>query len=311
MTLNEVNKLWKEYKEKYNIKTDREISDVRFDTEEYVEGCFNLLELMDDTYILHLNPKINTYSESYVKFILFHEFTHFYDFFNCPFEEKEDLLFYMNAYSEYHACRVTLAKALEVCPIKTIHMNKIQIPGPYSEISVRQLLEECLYRVKYNMDLFFLTFDLNDIVNAFRHLMYLFGYLSVFTNDKALVAQTMDYLNVSDPRFIKLYDALKATDLEDVVAQYRSISDTMITIYLRASFRRYYDEDILPDDEIQNITKENYQEYIDLLERRKAERELKEAGVATAAAAFVNDFIPEAKEIHFIDELKKHYHGVY
>lgn len=309
MTLKEVNQLWKEYKEKYGINSDREIHAINFDTEEYVEGSFNLLELMDGIHILHLNPKILTYSEAYVRFILFHEFTHFYDFFNSPFEEKEDLFMYMNAYSEFHACRVTLARTLEQCPIKTMEINKIQIPGPYNEISIKQLLEECLYRVKYNMSLFYITFNLSDIVNAFRQLMYLFGYLSIFTNDKALVKQTMEYLQVDDPRYEQLYMAMKDTEFEEVVRIFRSISDDMVTLYLRASFRRYYDEDILPDEEIQHITKDNYQEYIDILERRKAQRDGRNAEITTAAAAYM-DTCTERRYV-FIDELKKHYQDIY
>ena len=59
-----------EYKKKYGIEDDIRISAVRYDTDRYVEGCFNLLELLDGEYILHLNQNVHLYAESYVKFIL-------------------------------------------------------------------------------------------------------------------------------------------------------------------------------------------------------------------------------------------------
>ena len=47
MNLTQINLLWEEYKKKYNIDSDAKITAVKYDTDKYVEGCFNLLELMD------------------------------------------------------------------------------------------------------------------------------------------------------------------------------------------------------------------------------------------------------------------------
>ena len=91
MNLRQINELWNEYKEKYDLPKDVQISAVQYDAEKYVEGFFNILELLDGKYILHLNPRFHLYSDSYARFILFHEFTHFYDFINSSFDETEDL----------------------------------------------------------------------------------------------------------------------------------------------------------------------------------------------------------------------------
>lgn len=82
MNLRQINELWNEYKEKYDLPKDVQISAVQYDAEKYIEGFFNILELLDGKYILHLNPRFHLYSDSYARFILFHEFTHFYDFIN-------------------------------------------------------------------------------------------------------------------------------------------------------------------------------------------------------------------------------------
>ena len=190
MNLTQINLLWEEYKKKYDIDSDAKITAVKYDTDKYVEGCFNLLELMDGEYILHLNPNVHLYSESYVKFILFHEFTHFYDFIKCPYEEKLPMIMWMNAYSEYHACRVTLARFIETLTLNFVHVDKIQLPGPYREISIRRLLVESVYRAKMCFDSFARDYQLSDFGNGFRQLMYLFGYLSLFSTDERMVEET-------------------------------------------------------------------------------------------------------------------------
>mgnify|MGYP002609720542 FL=1 len=214
MNLRQINELWNEYKEKYDLPKDVQISAVQYDAEKYVEGFFNILELLDGKYILHLNPRFHLYSDSYARFILFHEFTHFYDFINSSFDETEDLFIYMNAYSEFHACRVTLARFMERLTLKTVHIDKIQIPGPFNEISIRHLLEEGLWRVKICFEQFLETLEPNDFVMTFRQLMYLLGYISLFENDDVLLEQTLQFAHLDTDDFFALYHALK--ELEPV-----------------------------------------------------------------------------------------------
>ena len=43
MNLRQINELWNEYKEKYDLPKDVQISAVQYDAEKYVEGFFNIL----------------------------------------------------------------------------------------------------------------------------------------------------------------------------------------------------------------------------------------------------------------------------
>ena len=52
MNLRQINDLWNEYKEKYDLPEDIQISAVQYDAEKYVEGFFNILELLEGKYIL-------------------------------------------------------------------------------------------------------------------------------------------------------------------------------------------------------------------------------------------------------------------
>ena len=46
MNLRQINDLWNEYKEKYDLPEDIQISAVQYDAEKYVEGFFNILNFL-------------------------------------------------------------------------------------------------------------------------------------------------------------------------------------------------------------------------------------------------------------------------
>ena len=270
MTLTEINALWEEYREKYEIEEDIEISDVCYDTDEFVEGSFDLFELLDGKYILHLNPRFHLYSEDYIKFILFHEFTHFYDFIKCDIENRTDFFIYMNAYSEYHACRVTLARFIEQLTINSFDVDKIQIPGPFKQISVRKLITEALYRVRFSYASFHLTYDPSDFVATFRQLMYLYGYLSLFRNDEEMVKHSLEFLDMNDENYYLLYLELKEEDIDvDQILHFtRQVYNSAFLEFIREFIRRNYDDDLYTEEELEELTTDNYQDFIDKLDDR-------------------------------------------
>lgn len=86
-------------------------------------GRFDFNELQNKQYILHLNCKLGNYPDQFIKSILWHEFTHFYDY--CELENKlvaDDLLTYMTSHSEYHAAQNEL-----MCQIKYSLINKKKV----------------------------------------------------------------------------------------------------------------------------------------------------------------------------------------
>ena len=250
-----------------------QITDVRYDTDEYVEGSFDLFELLDGKYILHLNPRFHLYSENYIKFILFHEFTHFYDFIKCDIENRQDFFIYMNAYSEYHACRVTLARFIEQLTITSFDVDKIQIPGPFKEISVRKLITEALYRVKFSYASFHITYDPSEFVATFRQLMYLFGYLSLFQKDEYMVTHSLAFLGMENENYYKLYLELKKEDIDvDQILFYtREVYNSAFLEFIREFIRRNYDDDLYTEEELDELTTDNYQEFIDALDEKMDE----------------------------------------
>jgi len=268
MNLTQINNLWDEFKERYDIDKDIKISGVCYDTAEDVEGSFDLFELMDGKYILHLNPRFHLYSDAYVRFVLFHEFTHFYDFIKCDIEERKDFFLYMNTYSEYHACRVTLARFIEQLKVYEFDIDKIQIPGPFKEISVRKLITEALYRVKYAYLSYLETFDPADFVSAFRQLMYLYGYLSLFEQDETMVKQSLAFIGLSNEKYLELFMELREDDfdVDRILEVSRSIYNDAFMMFIREFIRRNYDEDLFDEEDLNELTPDNYRDFIDSLD---------------------------------------------
>ncbi len=273
MNLTQINKLWEEYKEKYDIESDACIKTVMYDTAENVEGCFDLLELMKGDYILHLNPNMHLYNENYCKFILFHEFTHFYDYIHRPYpnEEKIKLIMWMNAYSEFHACRVTLARFIEMIKLTTVDVDKVQIPGPYKEISIRQLLMESIYRCQVCFFDFFISNNLSDYANGLRSLMYLMGYVSLFEEDEKMMAFMLKGLRLESESFLNLYMALKEERFDDILIYYKLIVNDATLTYIKEAFRRYYSREIISEEEIEQVTLDNFRDYIRMVNDRLRE----------------------------------------
>ena len=77
--------------------------------EDGVLAYFDFNELIDKKYNLKINKNIFQYNNNYIKSILFHEFTHLYDYINLKDSiEENDLMQIMNSYSEYHASQIEL-----------------------------------------------------------------------------------------------------------------------------------------------------------------------------------------------------------
>ena len=120
ITKESVYALYNEYKKENNC-----IDLPRFDLDiSYSVGAFamfDLNELLKGKYILHVNHLISTYEDIFTKSILYHEFTHFYDFIHNENNFSRDDMFYlMRSYSEFHASQKEILFQIEKTNPKTI-----------------------------------------------------------------------------------------------------------------------------------------------------------------------------------------------
>ena len=127
---------------------------------------------------------------------------------------------------------------MERLTLKTVHIDKIQIPGPFNEISIRHLLEEGLWRVKVCFEQFLETLEPNDFVMTFRQLMYLLGYISLFENDDVLLEQTLQFAHLDTDDFFALYHALKEIDYDEIFKTYKKDLQFCISHIFKGIFQK-------------------------------------------------------------------------
>ena len=67
-----VNDLWKKYKKNLGFDSDVEISEILYDAADGVEASFDLMEMLEGKYILHLTRRFPIYREEFVHFLFMH-----------------------------------------------------------------------------------------------------------------------------------------------------------------------------------------------------------------------------------------------
>lgn len=320
--LSQFNKMWLEYKKINRIDSDLMIEEVRFDAPEGSEASFDLMEMLEGHSILHVTKRIHLYKGDFVKFILYHEFTHLADFITYPYEKptledlkerslqednvntasnrsifgnygeinlpgkkteagllKEDsgkkLFNYMNTYSEFHSCQVALKAVLHNPAAGTaIDVNKNQIPSPFKDISIRRMLSDTLRRAHVVYQKFSAMLVPQVFILYFRQVMYLFGYVSFFGNDIKTLKQSFDILGVSDKEemYLAMYEALKVRDIEKILDYTERLYTDSYLPFVREHIRKHYDSDLYTEEELDEITPDNYHDFLELMANRKGGR---------------------------------------
>lgn len=204
---------------KYNSDFKRNIpmfEAVEYD-EEKAEASVKLFELSNDKFIIHISNDMNSYHLKYQESVLYHEFTHVFDF--ITFKDKSDNVSdIVKSYSEMHAelCKIKYlisifnkVKILNVANIKVYDKNEIKslsvVSGNYFNQSV------------HFMNKFLSNYDPYDIDDAIGNILYLCGYLSLEIKGKLIFKKVMDlYPPKYRESFLKI--GLAALDNKPIVA---------------------------------------------------------------------------------------------
>lgn len=190
-------------------------------------GMWNFDELYNNNYNLFLNANLFSYNSLYIKSILFHEFTHLYDYINIKniYHEKDIIRELMNTYSEYHASQIELLSQMNVKTIKSVSRkipNKYMIQGKDSCITINDYIlyplanafdilnsnKECF--VNYN------KYEFAEICNkAQKFMIYYFGKLDIANKyvqkiipDVYTINKNIFYKNLNNLHFVLSTSAL-------------------------------------------------------------------------------------------------------
>ena len=248
MNLSEINRKWVLYKAREGIDCNIQIDKVIMDAPEGVEASFDMQELQEGMRILHVTFRMEGYHPEYVDFLLSHEFTHLADFITCPYQEESKRYLYMNAYSEFHACRLSLLRLLEnnietsgflrqqgsVESLPASMMNKELVPQPYKDGTLVQLLNGIYQKTA----IFFEKFRSLSVPQlfqyCFKHIMYMFGYLSLFQGAEEMIGRLCDDLGLVQSDYLSLYRALLAEDMEAILKEAEKIYDEAFLPFVKA-----------------------------------------------------------------------------
>ncbi len=322
MNLSQLNHRWEKYKRKHGLVSQALLEEVRFDAPAGVEASFDLLEMLEGRYILHLSRPFPILRGDYTSFILDHEFTHFADFLTYPYPkptlgdlkerdlreanintasdknifgtygeinlpEKPDIanpfegdigkkLFdYMNTYSEFHACQVALSGILpDMTRRQPFDVEKNIVPAPYRDVSVKNMLANCLRRAHAGYKEFRVMMLPQVFVVYFRQMMYLMGYLSHFGNDRAMLESTFDILEIGEQKenYYTLYEALKAKDYGRILEYTNRIYSESYLVFVKTFIKAHYNPNLYTEDELNQITPDNYDEFVETLANREGGR---------------------------------------
>ncbi|MBR0380998.1 MAG: hypothetical protein IJH71_01000 [Eubacterium sp.] len=222
MKVSDINEKWNRYKEYYHMENGIQIDEIRFDAEKGVECSFDITELYADRYVLHLSEDMPLYRGTYQDFVLWHEFTHFYDYLTQPFAYNvhRKIYLYMNSYSEYHAARRSLGKVLEdAFPRGGIDPEKSIIPAPYRDMSLRDLVSDTLLQAE-KAHYYFTQDPRQPVFNVyFRYVMDLMGYASRFENAEDIIRFCLEDLQDESESLIALYKIMKEKDFFKILGQ--------------------------------------------------------------------------------------------
>ena len=320
--LSQWNKMWIEFKEKNGCDSDVMLEEVIFDAPNGVEASFDLLEMLEGKYILHLTKRFHIYRGDFAKFLLYHEFTHLMDFIEFPFEKPtlddirkgriiEDnintasdrsifgtygeihlpqkisgenifegdagkrLFDYMNTWSEFHACQIAFREIIGSPEAGTvIDVTKNQVPGPFRDISIQKMLSDCLRRAHLTYRKFAALLVPQMFVLYFRQIMYLFGYVSFFGNDIDMLKQTFTVIGVEnlEDLYLDMYRALKKKDTKRILEFSEEIYKDSYLPFVKDYIRKTYDPGLYTEEELDQITPDNYHAFLEMIANRKGGR---------------------------------------
>ncbi len=324
MNLTLLNRYWINYQKENGISSPVRLDEVKYDASAGVEASFDLLEMLDGRYILHLSRGFHLYRDKYIRFILDHEFTHLADFLDYPYPkpgshdlkerarreenintasdrnifgkygeinlpEKSDgdnpftsdsgkkLFEYMNTYSEFHACRVSLRNILSLHGSHRgtdLEPEREIVPAPYRDVSVKSMLSVCLRRAHLSYRQFSIMMIPQIFVIYFRQMMYLMGYLSHFDNARDMLSSSLEILELKDreKEYADLLEALKAARLEEILAIAGNIYKNSYLVFVKSYIRNHYNPELYSEEELDQITPDNYEEFVETLANRQGGR---------------------------------------
>lgn len=225
------------YLEQYNQEYFQtpQIDSIKFENGNW--GHFDVLKTYYGQYNLEVNPKLFDENESFIKSVLYHEFTHMYDSTKFLSFDEESYKDVMQIYSEIHATEIETNVIIST-------QNK-----PYSldkNVVWKQIIPLIIYmqvRLKILNNEFMLPNEIIDASNYKFDPKVLYYYIgSLLSLKKHNIKYTYDYSNLH-PAFERLFTIITDHILDEnfydkydndiLIQMHNQIGDTVTNIIIK------------------------------------------------------------------------------
>ena len=210
------------------------IDKIAFDVPENMSTAakVNITELIDGKVILHINPNINIFLPQHQKAILFHEFTHIYDFALLKDNYPDTICDVMASYSEVHASMIEMEILLGIAyrNVYDLSSNSKKIPYKNEWIEVQDFINQKSTNAWQSIN----NFNPNPKNHPLLQVCYFFGYAKALFNGKKLVNGILSNDIIAfNKELQKLFNACWNNKIDQVVHIYKEIENNYVLKYAK------------------------------------------------------------------------------
>ena len=210
------------------------IDEIVFDIPENMSTTakVNIVELIDGKVILHINPNINIFLPQHRKAILFHEFTHIYDFTLLKDTYPDTIGDVMCSYSEIHASMIEMKILLGITyrSVYDLSSNSKKIPYKNEWITVKDFITQKSTNAWQSIN----NFNPDPRIHPLLQVCYFFGYTKALVNGKKLVNGILSNDIIAfNKELQKLFNACWNNKIDQVVQIYKEIENNYALKYAK------------------------------------------------------------------------------
>lgn len=170
-----ISKIYNSYISDYKVFNPPKISKYSFVHTDEFWAKFLAEDLYNKKYIFYLNTDLFECNNTYIKEVLYHEFTHLVDSIAYINYEFIDFKKKMYCYSEIHASEIEMYQILDTIKEKDISLDTLVLH--IGEITIKSFMDQTLKMVTNSFDVMTKAQSTKQFDYDLRHLSYFLGFI--------------------------------------------------------------------------------------------------------------------------------------
>lgn len=202
---------------RFSIPNFSEIAD---DLSSASGASISIQDLRNNKFILHYNKAVEIYSIQNLNGLLWHEFTHVYDYM-FRYKDNADIHSIMNSISEANAKETEYRYLINLSGKNTYVKTTYIIPFVNEEIEIGRILKIYVRKSWEYLNSFMVSKKPEDFVWGIKNWFYFLGSTRVLINGEK---HPPDYIDKFDPFYeeylTKIFIAFKDNNLNEIIKSY-------------------------------------------------------------------------------------------